>query len=71
LLALIFFASLANQAMLAPNAMDGHVREGQIEFALQARGTESGQLLTESDDLLFEGERCFMRAVMMSATELA
>jgi len=37
LLALIFFASLANQAMLALNAMDGHVREGQIEFALHAR----------------------------------
>ena len=57
LLALIFSAPLFHQAVLAPDAFQGAMADRQVELADQAAGAESGQGLTERDDLAFEVSR--------------
>src|SRR4029077_126310 len=54
LLALIFSAALFHQAVVAPDAFQGAMAEGQIELADQTAGAEGGQSLTECDDLAFD-----------------
>jgi hypothetical protein len=54
LFGLIFFLSRFQQAVFAPDALYGHVREGQVEFARQPRRSESGQPAAQRYDLLFD-----------------
>ncbi len=49
---LIFAAARAEQAVLAQDALNGHVTEGQFPLALQALGAESGELAAQGDDPL-------------------
>ena len=67
LFALVFPAPFADQPVLAPDALNGHVADGQVELALQARGTEGGQLPSESENLLLDLGRGLPRRVMRSA----
>jgi hypothetical protein len=52
--------------VLAPDALDGHVRNGEIELSLQTGGSKGGQLLAQSQDLLLDLGRGFVRAMPMS-----
>jgi hypothetical protein len=54
LLTLIFFLALLLQAVGAPDALQGAVTEREIEFAIPTAGPESGKLLAQRDDLLFD-----------------
>src|ERR1700680_726243 len=45
LFALIFLSAFANQSVLAPDALDGHVRNGEIELSFQTSCPKGGQLL--------------------------
>src|SRR5579863_9047338 len=67
LFALICAAALFHQAMGAPDALDGHVAERQVEFAFQAGRTESGRLAAQGEDLLLDLGRSFLRRAMRSA----
>jgi hypothetical protein len=53
LFALIFAAALLDQAMRAPDALQGAMGNGQIEFPDQASGPEGGQGLAQLDELRF------------------
>jgi hypothetical protein len=53
LLALIFPASPFDQAVLAPDASERAMAERDIELTDQTASTESGQGLTECEDLVF------------------
>jgi len=46
---LVLATAAMNQAVVAQDALDGGVTQGQVPFALQAAGTESGQLTTQRD----------------------
>jgi hypothetical protein len=54
LLALIFSAALFQQPLLAPDALDSHVADWQVELALEPGRVESGQLPAQSQDLLLD-----------------
>ncbi len=54
LLALMFSPARMNQIVLPPDAVNGHVAEGEIPFAFQALGSEGGQLATQRHHLRFE-----------------
>jgi hypothetical protein len=71
LLALIFLSAFANQSVLAPDALDGHVRNGEIELSFQTGRSKSGQLLAQSQDLLLDLGRSFVWAVAMCTAMLA
>ncbi len=45
LLALMFLSAFANQSVFAPDALDGHVRNGKIELSFQTGRSKGGQLL--------------------------
>jgi hypothetical protein len=55
LFALIFALAFFQQTMLAPDALQGTMAEGEIELANEATSAEGEQALAQSDDLLFEG----------------
>ena len=67
LFALILFLSRFQQTVFAPDALHGHVRKGQIEFAPQPRRSEGGQFFSQRYDLLFERCSRFERMAMRSA----
>ena len=66
LLALIFFSAFANQSVLAPDALDSHVRNGKIELSFQTGRSKGGQLATQTQDLLLDLGRGFVGAMLMS-----
>src|SRR5260370_37598869 len=55
LFALIFALAFFQQTMLAPDALQGTMAEGEIELANETASAEGEQLLAQSDDLLFDG----------------
>jgi hypothetical protein len=67
LFALIFALALFEQAVLAPDAFQGTMTEGKIELPNETTSAEGKQLLTERDDLLFDGGGSFAGLVMGSA----
>ena len=67
LLALILAAARAEQAVGAPDAFQGAMAEGKIELADEAAGAEGRQLLTESEDLLFDDGGGFAGLMMRGA----
>jgi hypothetical protein len=69
LFGLILSAAGMEQAVGAPDALQGAVAEGEIKLADEAASPEGGQLLTESDDLLFQVGRSFAGLVMGGAGE--
>jgi hypothetical protein len=71
LFALIFLSAFTNQSVFAPDALDGHVRNSEIELPFQTGGSEGGQLLAQSQDLLFDLGRGFVWAMVMSAAVFA
>ena len=71
LLALIFLSAFANQSVLAPDALDSQVRNGQIELSFQTSRSQGGQLATQSQDVLFHLRRGFVWAMLMSTTVFA
>lgn len=71
LFALIFLSAFANQSVLAPDALDGHVRNGEIELSFQTGRSKGGQLATQGQDLLLDLGRGFVWAMLMSAAVFA
>jgi len=69
LFALIFSAAFVQQAVSAPDAFQGAVTEGEIELADETASPESGELLAQRENLLFDGERSFARLMMRGAGE--
>ena len=67
LFALIFAAAFFHQAVLAPDAFQGAVADGQIEFADQAARAEGRQSFAQLDQLGFRVARSFPGLVMASA----
>jgi hypothetical protein len=67
LLALIFLSAFANQSVLAPDALDGHVRNGEIELSFQPGRSKGGQFATQSQDLLLDLGRGFVGAMLAKA----
>jgi hypothetical protein len=67
LFALILSAPLVEQAVLAPDAFQGAVAEGQIELADEATGPEGGQLAAQSQDLLLQFWGSLVGMVMRGA----
>ena len=57
--------------MRTPDALDGHVRDGEIELSFQTGRSKGGQLLTQSQDLLLDLGRCFVWAMVMGAAMFA
>jgi len=68
LFALIFLSAFANQSVLAPDALNSHVRNGEIELSFQTGCSESGQLPAQSQDLLLDLGRGFVWAMPMGTT---
>ncbi len=71
----ILFASIltptfVQQAVSAPDAFHSAMTEGKIELADETASPEGGQLLAQSDDLLFDDRGGFARLPMGSAGEL-
>jgi hypothetical protein len=64
LFALILALPFVQQAMLAPDAFQSAMTERQIKLADEAASAESGQLLAEGDDLLFDRHRGLAGLVM-------
>lgn len=58
---------LVQQTVLPPDPLDGHVTDGQVEFAFQAGHPEGGQLTSQSQDLLLDRGGGFLRRVMGGA----
>src|SRR5712692_3573418 len=71
LLALTFLLAWFQQTVFAPDALDGHMGDGKVELALQSGCTKGGELLTQNENLLFDGVGRFVRAGMMSTAVLA
>src|SRR5690242_1464537 len=67
LLALILSATFFQQAMLAPDAFERFMTDGQIEFADQAAGAKCGKGLAQRDQLRFGVGRGFLRLMMAGA----
>ena len=67
LLALIFFLSGFEQTVFPPDPLHGHVAKREVELALEPGGTEGGQFLAESQNLLFDLDGRFQRMTMWSA----
>ncbi len=67
LFALIFALAFSQQTVLAPDALQGTMAEGEIELADETASAESEQLLAQSDDLLFDVGGSFAGLVMRSA----
>jgi len=53
--------------VLAPDALDGHVRNREIELSFQTRCAKGGQRLAQGQDLLLDLGRGFVWAMPMSA----
>src|ERR1700688_4303973 len=70
LLALMFSPTRVDQVVLPPDAVNGHMAEGEIPFAFQALGSEGGQLATQRHHLLFEFALDFVRTGVGSARTL-
>jgi hypothetical protein len=70
LFALIFFSAFAHQSVLAPDALDSHVRNGEIELSFQTGCSKGGQLASQSQDLLLDRGRGFVGAMLMSTAVL-
>jgi hypothetical protein len=64
LFALIFAAAFWHQAVLAPDALQRAMADGQIELADQAARTEGRQSFAQLDQWSFPGRRCFLRLMM-------
>jgi hypothetical protein len=58
------------QAVLAPNALQGAMAEREVELADEAASAESEQLLAKSNHLLFHLGGSFARLVMRSTGKL-
>lgn len=71
LLALIFLSAFANQSVFAPDALDGHVRNGEIKLSFQTSRSKGGQLATQRQDLLLNFGRCLVWAMAMSTAVFA
>jgi hypothetical protein len=69
LLALIFPAAFFQQTVLAPDAFQSAMADGQSELADQPARAEGGQRFAEFDKLRFGSRRSFLRLVMTSAGE--
>src|SRR5258707_13550238 len=54
LFALILALAFFQQTVLAPDAFQGTMAEGEIELANETASAEGEQLLAQSDDLLFD-----------------
>jgi hypothetical protein len=67
LFALVFAAAFADQAVLAPNAFQSVMADGQIKLANQAARAEGGQSLAEFDELSFAMRWCFMGLMVTGA----
>ncbi|HYL74147.1 MAG TPA: hypothetical protein VEU96_08060 [Bryobacteraceae bacterium] len=67
LLALILFPALGKQAVFAPDALDGHMRNGEIELSFQTGRSKGGQPAAQCQDLLLDLGRGLVRAMAMSA----
>jgi len=59
LFALIFAAPFRHQSVLAPNAFQCGVADGQIKLANLAACAESRQGVAQLEQLSFQGSRCF------------
>ena len=64
---LVFPAAFFHQAVLAPDAFQSAVADGQIEFSDQAASAEGGKSFSQLDQLRFGGRWSFQRLVMASA----
>jgi len=71
LFALIFFSAFAKQSVLAPDTLDGHVRNGEIELSFQTGRSEGRQLLAQRQDLLLDLGRGLVWAMPMRTTVFA
>ena len=71
LFALIFAAAFLQQAVLAPDAFQRAVADGQIELADQAAGAEGRQSFAQLEQLSFDVARSFVRLLVASPGELA
>jgi len=71
LFALIFAAAFVQQAVLAPDAFQSAVRNGQLELPDQAARAEGGQRLAELDELSFAVRQCLVRLMAASVTQFA
>jgi hypothetical protein len=69
LLALILARAFFEQAVLAPDALQGTMTKGKIELADETTSAEGKQRLAQSDDLFFDGGGSFAGLVMGSAGE--
>lgn len=69
LFALIFPPALFHQPVLTPDALEGHVGERQIPFALEPLGAEGGELTTQGDDLALQLADDLVGTGMRSAGE--
>lgn len=68
LLAGILLLAFVDQAVSAPDALDGLVAGCQRELAFQPGGSERGQLASQLNDLALDAPGRFMRAMRRSAT---
>src|SRR5258707_2220090 len=66
LFALIFALAFFQQTVLAPDAFQGTMAEGEIELANETASAEGEQPLAQSDDLLFDGGGSLAGLVMRS-----
>jgi hypothetical protein len=66
---LIFAPALLQESVLTPDALQSAMAEGEIELSDESVGTEGGQLLAQSDDLLFDDERNFAGLMTRGAGE--
>jgi hypothetical protein len=66
LFALLFAAAFFQQTVLAPDALERAMADGQIELADQAARAEGGQRFAKRDKLCFGGRGSFLRLVLAS-----
>ena len=71
LLALIFPSAFAKQSVFAPDALDGHVRNGEIKLSFQTSRSKGEQLATHGQDLLLDFGRSLVWAMAMSTAVFA
>jgi hypothetical protein len=69
LFALVFALAFVQQTMLAPDAFQSAMAEGEIELADKTASAKGKQLLAQSDDLLLDVGRSFAGLVMRRAGE--
>jgi hypothetical protein len=71
LLALVFSPSLADQSVLAPDALDGHVRDRQLEFAFQGAAPKVGNCRDRARACCSISTEVFWGGVVRGAAVLA